>query len=532
MAHFLLLAAVIIVSCLFLRRISGKVGIPMLLVFIVLGMIFGTDGIFQITFHDYGMAEQVCSFALIFIMFYGGFGTNWKSAKPVAVQSVLLSTLGVIFTALLTGLFCFLVLRVPFWESMLIGSVISSTDAASCFSILRSKHLNLGRNTAPLLEVESGSNDPFSYMLTITVISIMKGNLNAGEFIYMLFAQLLFGIGIGVGVAYIASLIIKRIDFTKDGMDTLFILAVMLFSYSLSQTIGGNGYLSVYITGIILGNLPFRNKIAVVHFFDGVTDLMEIAIFFLLGLLAFPSKLLTVALPALLIALFITFVGRPIVVFGLLKPFKFPLNQIALISWSGLRGAASIVFAIMATVSTVSVESDIFHTVFFIVLFSILIQGTLIPFAAKKLNMIDDSCNIMKSFNDYAEESPVQFVKIRITPEHRWAGKHVRELNVIPDLLLALIIRDGHRIIPKGNVLIHEGDILVLSALSLDDSITGTLVETTIESGDEWIGYQLKDLNLEDEKAVIVAIKRGGHVVIPNGRTHIFKDDVLIISRL
>lgn len=171
----ILLAAVILLLCLVLRRVSAKLGIPMLLAFILLGMLFGSDGIFKIRFDNFEMVEQVCSFALIFIMFYGGFGTNWKSAKPVAAQAALLSTVGVVLTAAVTGLFCYLVLRISFWESMLIGAVISSTDAASVFSILRSRRLNLKDHTAPLLELESGSNDPFSYMLTIVVLTILNG---------------------------------------------------------------------------------------------------------------------------------------------------------------------------------------------------------------------------------------------------------------------------------------------------------------------------------------------------------------------
>jgi len=198
----LLLAAIIIIICVLFNKLTNKLGVPMLLAFIILGMVFGSDGLFKIPFENYRIAEKVCSTALIFIMFYGGFSTRWSEAKPVAVKSVLLSTVGVILTAGLTGLFCYFVLHTQLLESLLIGSVISSTDAASVFSILRSKKLGLKDNTASMLEVESGSNDPCSYMLTAIILSIMTGHASGGAIAYMVFTQLVYGTAIGIMVAF------------------------------------------------------------------------------------------------------------------------------------------------------------------------------------------------------------------------------------------------------------------------------------------------------------------------------------------
>ena len=213
MAGILFFISVIIILCIILNKASSKVGMPMLLAFILLGMIFGSDGLFKIKFEDYKSAESICSIALIFIIFYGGFGTNLNAAKPVAVKAVLLSTLGVVLTAIFTGLFCYFVLKFEILQSFLVGAVISSTDAASVFSILRSKKLNLKYNSASLLEVESGSNDPFSYMLTIIVLSLMQGNASIGKMSYMLFAQIVFGLAIGYGIGYGAYYILNKFKF-------------------------------------------------------------------------------------------------------------------------------------------------------------------------------------------------------------------------------------------------------------------------------------------------------------------------------
>ena len=332
MPEFLLLIGIIILLCVVCNRVSQRLGIPMLLIFILLGMFFGTDGVVKIPFDDFPLAERICSAALVFIMFYGGFGTNWKQARPVAVQSVLLSTLGVVLTACLTGLFCHFVLRITFWESMLIGAVTGSTDAASVFSILRSKKLSLRHHTDSLLEVESGSNDPCSYMLTAIILSVMSGTATGGEIAYLVFAQLVYGVVSGILMALLSLWVLRRFRFATQGFDTIFVVAMVLFSYALPTVFGGNGYLSAYLFGILLGNRPLPNKKQLVHFFDGVTGLMQMLIFFLLGLLSFPSQMPAVLVPALLIALFLTFVARPAAVFLLLTPFRCPLRQQLLVA--------------------------------------------------------------------------------------------------------------------------------------------------------------------------------------------------------
>ncbi|MBQ3565966.1 MAG: potassium/proton antiporter [Oscillospiraceae bacterium] len=527
MTSLLLIGALVVIICVITNKLTNKIGIPVLLGFIVLGMLFGSDGIFRIEFENYEFAESICKIALIFIMFYGGFGTRWSEAKKVATRSILLSTVGVVVTAVITAVFCYFIIGISVWESFLIGAVISSTDAASVFSILRSKKLGLKENTASLLEMESGSNDPCAYMLTLVAISMLNGTATAGSLIYLVFAQFAYGIAIGVIIALIARTVLQKFTFTTEGFDAAFVLAVAVLAFALPESINGNGYLSTYIVGIILGNSDIKNKKSMVHFFDGITGLMQMLIFFLLGLLSFPSSLVKVFLPSLAIAVFLMFIVRPIAIFGVLAPFKCSIRQKLLVSWSGLRGAASIVFAIMAVVSVQKLENDIFHMIFCIVLISILLQGTLIPFMSKKLKMTDDSSNVLKTFNDYVEELDVQFIKLTVNGEHPWKNKKIRELSIPWDLLFVLIIRNEESIIPNGSTKIKDGDIVVVSAPEYQGS-TAMFTEKKIHHSSKWIGKKISDYSEVSSKLVIL-IKRGAEVIIPRGPTDILENDILVI---
>lgn len=523
---FLLFTAVVIIMCVLMNKLSNRIGMPVLLAFIALGMVFGSDGILKIPFENYGFAEQICSGALIFIMFYGGFGTKLSAAKPVAGKAVLLSSVGVVLTAALTTLFCYFVLRIQLLESMLIGSVLSSTDAASVFSVLRSKSLNLKYNTSSLLELESGSNDPFAYMMTAVVLSLMRGGASAGAIAYMVAAQLVFGIIFGAAIAFCALWFAKRFDFGNSGFDAAFILAVALLSFALPAYVGGNGYLSAYIVGIVLGNNDISNKKSLVHFFDGITGLMQMLIFFLLGLLSFPTRIASVILPSVAIALFLTFAARPLAVGAVLSPFKTKLSQYAVISWAGLRGAASIVFSIMAVVN--GVQSDVFHIVFCVVLFSITLQGSLLPLVARKTNMLDKTGSVLKTFNDYSDETEINFIELRIGDNNVWNGKAIRDIILPPQMLFAVIRRGGETIVPNGETVIVGGDIVVLGAPSNSDDAGVKFREVRADSRKSWRGKSLAEIDLANGDLVIM-IKRGGEVIIPEGGTVIEKHDELVM---
>ncbi|MEG2000267.1 MAG: potassium/proton antiporter [Evtepia sp.] len=529
MVKAILIVALIMLLCVLFNKLSNKIGIPMLLAFILLGMIFGTDGIFKIKFENYVFAEQICTLALIFIMFYGGFGTKWSEAKPIAGKAALLSTFGVLFTAALVGIFCYFVLQFDFWESFLIGSVISSTDAASVFSVLRSKKLGLKYHTASMLEVESGSNDTCSYMLTVIVLSLMEGHVGVRQVAYMLFAQFVYGIVIGVGIAVGALFILRKFHFGSEGFDMAFVTGIALLSYALPTLVGGNGYLSVYIVGIVIGNGKIREKQSLVHFFDGVTGLMQMLIFFLLGLLASPSHMPDILIPALMIAAFLTFVARPIAVCAILSPAGCKRTQKLLVSFSGLRGAASIVFAIMATVEQSHLKHDVFHIIFCIVLFSILFQGTLIPSVARKLDMIDADADVLKTFNDYANEVDLQFIKLVITEVHPWRDKAVLDLNLPPDTLLVMVLRGKIPIVPSGKTVIMQGDIVILSGFTFVDDSAICLTEQKIPKNSKWKNKTISEFSPEPGELIIM-MKRGDHIIIPRGNTVIEENDILVLN--
>ena len=525
---FLILIAVVVFLCVFLNNLSSRIGIPTLLAFIVLGILFGNNGVIPLQFEDRDFAKDICTVALIFIMFYGGFGTRWKSAKPVVVEAGLLASAGVIITAALTGLFCHFALHWAWTESFLLGAVVGSTDAASVFSILRSKKLGLKNNTAQILEVESGSNDPCAYMLTALMLSIMHGSATGWGIAWMLFAQIFFGAGCGFLIAKLAELAMENINIKGDGFDSLFIFAVAIAAYAIPDLIGGNGYLSVYIVGIALGNCSINNKKSLVNFFDGLTGLMQVLVFFLLGLLAEPALLYKSILPALAIFVFMLAVSRPLAVTGLLLPFrKYPLRQHVLISFSGLRGAASIVFAIMAITSGVTLANDLFNIVFCLVLISIALQGSLIPFAAKKLDMLDPNANVMKTFNDYSEGNELQFGTVDVRPGGSWDGKMIRDLNLPDNMLVALVLRGNERMIAKGHVALQAGDKAIMVTKPFADTET-FLIEKKIKPGSRRIGHPIKDFTGD---GLILLIRRNGTDIIPHGSTVLLEGDGLVLLR-
>lgn len=528
MTPALLLCGIVFIVCILSNKLSAKIGIPALLIFIVLGMVFGSDGLFKIQFSNYEITDQVCSAALIFIMFYGGFGTNWKVARPVAPQAVLLSTFGVVITAVLTGLFCHFALRMPLLEALLIGAVISSTDAASVFSILRSKKLNLKHGLASVLEIESGSNDPTAYMLTIVILALMSPDSHA-PYAYIIFAQIVYGLVFGFGIAFAALYILKHVRLGNSALHMIFMVGIALVAYALPSLLGGNGYLSVYITGIVLGNGKIRHKVELAHFFDGFTWIMQIVLFFLIGLLSFPSLIPQILLSAVAIALFMTFVSRPAAVFAVLSPFKTPLKQQILVAWSGLRGAASIVFAIYAVVSNAYTSNDIFHIVFCVALLSVAIQGTLLPLLARKLDLVDDRDTVLKTFTDYQSLSQMQLLDIPIAENHPWTGMMISELGLPGGILIIMIRRSARSLIPKGDTIIKTGDVLVLSAAPFAGEDDYVLSEEYITKKHHWYLQPVKNIKLPKGSFVLM-IKRDGYEIVPNKDTVVLFGDTLVIS--
>ena len=534
MINIMIICGLVLLISITSTKILYKFGVPILLIFIMLGMLFGSDGIVGIYFNDYQLTNKIATVALIFIMFFGGFGTNWSMAKPVAIPSILLSTLGVVFTAGLTGVFCFLVFKTTLLEGLLIGSIVGSTDAASVFAILRSQRLNLKGSIASMLELESGSNDPCAYMLTTIVLGIMS-NSNNGNIFIMVLSQILLGGMVAVVLAKLSIYLLRHFKFEIEGFYPIFMTAIAVLAYSLSEYLGGNGYLCVYITGIIIVNAKIPHKKSIFQFLDGISWLMQIMLFFLLGLLAFPSKIPLVIGKGILISIFMILVARPVAIFSILYWFKVPIKQQIFIAWVGIRGAASIVFAIFAETYGVSMNNDIFHIIFFIALFSVVVQGTITPKLAKKLDLIDNEESVFKTFNDYKEDKSTSLVEFTIDEHNIIANKTIMDANIPEDILVVMIKRNGDVFVPNGSTEVLPGDILVLSGNKLkhfneyhEDKST-TLTEFSVEENSSLINKSIKDANIPDD-VLIVMIKRKGEVLVPNGNTIILPEDILVVT--
>lgn len=459
--NILFIAGTMLLISVVSSKVLYKYGVPVLVIFLGMGMLMGSDGIGGIYFNNPLIAEQLSNVGLLFIMFSGGFETNWKTAKPVALASTVLASVGVFFTAFLIGVFAYFVLGFSFLEGMLLGSIISSTDAASVFSILRSKNLNLKNNIAPMLEMESGSNDPMAYMLTTIFISLILGK---SESIFLLLtSQILIGIAVGVVVGRLGVWIINNIKLDIDGLYYIIVMAIALISMSSANLINGNGFLAVYITGLIIGNSRIIHKINLVKYFDGISWLMQIMLFFTLGLLVFPSQLPGIAVKGLITAAFIIFIARPVTVFIILSFFKKSTKDKLLVSWVGFRGAAAIVFATYPLTQGLPIANEIFNIVFFIALVSVLVQGSFFIPIAKKLDLISEEETTLKTFTDYSGDIYADLLEVEIPRGNNLKEKAIMDLDIPDDVLIVIIKRNNKLITPRGTTMIKEGDTLMIS---------------------------------------------------------------------
>jgi cell volume regulation protein A len=394
------------------------------------------------------------------------------------------------------------------------------------FSVLRSKKLNLKNGLAPLLEAESGSNDPFSYMLTIIALSLMDGD-GAGFVWELILEQLAFGVIFGVVVGIGTVFVAKRFTASTEGFECILFIAAALMAYGLPSVLNGNGYLSVYIAGIIIGNAKIPRKSETVVFLNGVTGLCQIAVFFLLGLLCTPSQFGKSIMYAVPIFLCLTVLSRPLAVaiFG----GKSPIKDRAFVAFAGLRGASSIVFAIMANVSGSETEHNVFNIVFCVCLMSMLIQGTLLPAAAKKLDLIDDSADVLKTFNDYKEDDSMTMMRMFVPEGHPWENKKLSEVTLPTGSLAVMIKREGETIIPRGNTVILAKDSVILSVPQFETDKSLKLREIQIRGSHPWLGCRIRELNLPDT-LLIVMVKRNGESLIPSGATEIRGGDIVVVT--
>ena len=464
----------------FISMLAGKAGhkfgVPVLLLFLFVGMAFGGDG-FGLKFENIQIAQAVGTIALTIILFSGGLDTKFHEIKPVIAPGVLLATIGVLLTAAITGVFTwwlsgkyFAGLGVGFLTAMLLASTVSSTDSASVFGILRSKGLVLKNNLRPLLELESGSNDPMAYMLTITFISIIQlgGQPNYWMVGLTILIQLAVGAVAGYLLGRLSVLIINRIRMDNISLYPVLLLIAGIFIFSSTYYLKGNGYLAVYIAGLVIGNSKFAHKRTSMNFMDGFAWMSQILLFLTLGLLVNPSELVPILIPGIIIALFMIFVARPLTVFLCLIPFKkISLRDKTYISWVGLRGAVPIIFAILPLAADVPGARTVFNIVFVITIVSLLYQGTSLPIVAKWLSLAEKP-NQYRSFEDFdvefSEEIKSAMTEIIITEETLKHGKNLMEMS-LPDKTLAVMVkRENKFFVPTGQTELHMGDkLLVIS---------------------------------------------------------------------
>lgn len=525
---FLMGIGVVFILCILLNHLLARLPIPSLVIFLGLGVLFGVDGLFQISFDDYTLSETICSICLVFIMFYGGFGTNIRQAKKILAPAILLSSVGVVLMAFLVGGFVYFAFRLPLYASLLMGAVLCSTDAASVFNVLRSKNLALKQNTDSLLEVESGSNDPFSYMLTLILSALCMQE--SVQIPWMLVQQLGFGVLVGVLTAKGVLFLLHQMDQLSSAERTILLFAASLLSYAFAYALGGNGYLSVYLCGIMMGNSYVPDKKDMVHFFDVLTENCQMIIFFLLGLLVTPSSLPSQFMYALWISLFMILIARPLVCTLLLKPLGFSWNRIAVISMAGLRGVASIVFAIMAVTKGVNYPLNLFNIVFIIVLISLIIQGSLLPKFTEWMKMKDPQGNILKTFNDYQEEEEIRFIQIDLDENHAYVNKTISQIALPEQMLAVLVLKKEETIMPNGDTFLEKGDTLVLAAHAFEETQNYRMKEIYIDEHHKWCQKNIHQLP-QNMPYLIVMIKRQKEIIVPHGDTMICENDKLVVLK-
>ena len=466
----LLISAIILFISILAGKAGFRVGLPALLLFLGIGMLFGSDGL-GLQFSNPHIAQFIGMIALSIILFSGGMDTKLSEIRPIAYQGVILATVGVLATTIITGVFIFWLtemvtgyetLTLP--ESLLMAAVMSSTDSASVFSILRSKGVYLKQRLRPTLELESGSNDPMAYMLTIILIAyIQSGGMDFQEGIISLIVQLGLGLIFGYFLGKASVWIINKVNVENQSLYPILLLAIIFFIFAATTLSKGNGYLAVYIAGFVVGNAKIVHKKSIGTFFDGFTWLWQIAMFIMLGLLVNPHELLPVAGIGLTVGIFMIIFARPISVFLCLLPFRnFSTKGKLYISWVGLRGAVPIIFATYPLIAGIENAGLIFNVVFFITILSLLIQGTSVTHVAKWLHLTDEPDRKDEFGIELPEEIKSAMSEIDITPEVLTHGNKLMQLQ-LPDHTLAVMVkRNGKFFIPKGNTELRENDKLLM----------------------------------------------------------------------
>ena len=470
--NILLIGAILIFSSILISKTGYRFGIPTLLLFLLVGMGFGSDGL-GLQFSSAADAQFIGMMALSIILFTGGMDTKLQEIRPVLAQGILLSTVGVLMTTLLTGAFIYFLssftptdISLPLLSCLLLAATMSSTDSASVFNLLRSQKMNLKENLRPMLELESGSNDPMAYMLTIALIQVVAsgGDLHIGLVVKDLLVQFFFGAVIGFTLGKFAVWLVNKIGLSNASLYPILLLSLVFITFTTTDLLKGTGYLAVYVAGVVVGNAKLVYRKEINTFMNGLTWLVQIVMFLSLGLLVNPHEMVDVALVALLIGVFMIVVARPVSVFACLLPFRKMSNRARwFVSWVGLRGAVPIIFATYPVVAQVPGSNQIFNIVFFITLLSLIFQGMTIASGARFLHL---DLPQEKEGNEFGVELPdeidTQLRDVTLTAEMLSKGNRLVDMKMPKGTLVMLVKRGEEFIIPNGQVELHEGDKLLL----------------------------------------------------------------------
>lgn len=470
--NILLIGSILLFVSIIVGKTGYRFGVPALLMFLVVGMLFGSDGL-GLQFHNANEAQFIGMIALSVILFTGGMDTKYSQIHPVMAPGIVLSTIGVLLTTLFTGLFIWWLsglswtnIHFAFIPSLLLAATMSSTDSASVFAILKSQKINLKNNLRPMLELESGSNDPMAYMLTIVLIQLAQAEgIGAWQLICMFIVQFAVGAMAGYVLGRLAIIMLNKLNIDNQSLYPILLLAFVFFTFSVTDLLKGNGYLAVYLAGIMVGNHKIANRKEIYTFMDGLSWLFQIIMFLCLGLLVNPHEMLDVAAVALLIGLFLIFISRPLSIFISLLPFgkSISCKSKLFVSWVGLKGAVPIIFATYPVVAEIPGANVIFNIVFFITIISLIVQGTTITRMAHWLKLSAPQETTGNEFGvELPEEIDSHLWDMTVTKELLEKGQTLKDMKLPQGTLVMIIKRGDQYLVPNGLLVLQEGDKLLL----------------------------------------------------------------------
>lgn len=473
--QLILLAAVLLVLGILSSKLSARLGLPLLVMFLIVGMLAGEDGPGGIYFDNAQIAHSLGSLALAIILFDGGLQTPITSIKQVWKPASVLATFGVLITTIITGVSAAYILNTSLLYGLLIGAIVGSTDAAAVFSLLRTAGIHINTRLKSTLEIESATNDPMAIFLTVGLLEIMTNKIEPGSALIMLFVQQM-GVGslVGLVCGWLSIRIINNINLTTSGLYPVMVAALGLLSFGISANLGGSGFLAIFITGVVIGNSRFVFQRSTFLFHDGLAWLGQINMFVILGLLITPSSLLDVWFEGLLIAIVLTLIARPLAIFPILKLFGFNKRESALVSWVGLRGSVPIILAIYPLMYGLPNANLIFNVVFFVVLISATVQGSTLPLAARKLGLTIPPPPTPAATLEITTlgESETEIVQYQLGEDSRAAGRRLSQMALPDGCVVAMISRGTKVIPPRGSTLLLAGDhLFIMMAPNMRDFV-------------------------------------------------------------